>query len=198
MGNDFEVKGTMHFENSEQYFEYISNKSETRGILVDNDTKRIKNHLIFTPLDENEESDDNNSTAKVVAAVVVGGIAIVGGAIVGIVHFARRKKEKVFQEALNTYILKVKEGTADLETVAQFIMALNKITKKNGKLKIQLTCEQLFALVQSVYFCTIKIAQDHNIQLSELNEPRENVEFVFVDIRGYLGMQQDILNGKKI
>lgn len=131
------------------------------------------------------------------------GIAVIGAAIVGAGVWGytawKNHEPKVlmeFRAALKVYIEAIRTGDMSVEKIDNLMVALEELKKHKNydKISIQLTAEDLEALVGRIYEYTVKLAKDNAIELSddELGAFDNGNNGAIIDLQKYLKAQKRI------
>lgn len=102
--------------------------------------------------------------------VIAGAIGIIViGASAAYYKFRKKKSKAVdeFNTALRQYIEAIRKGSMSTECINNLLEKLEKLKKQKNykKINIQLTADEMGALVERIYRYTIKLAQDNDVEL---------------------------------
>lgn len=126
------------------------------------------------------------------------GVAIVGAGVWGYTAWKNHEPKVLtkFRAALKVYIEAIRMGDMSVEKIDALMVSLEELKKHKNydKINIQLTTEELEVLVGRIYDYTIKLAKDHNIELTddELNAFGKQSKDAIIDLQQYLKTQKRI------
>lgn len=129
-------------------------------------------------------------------AVVTGGIIIVCVAAGGIIyHVVKNREPEVLaqlREVLYQYLSEIKSGNLKLTTINDLMDALEAVKqhKNYDKFKIELSAEDLRALVNRIHEYTIELARINNVELVDSDCSRSDDSIV--ELERYLQIQKHI------
>ena len=132
------------------------------------------------------------------------GIAAAGAAIMGCGLFAYYKikdhEPKVvtnFRSALKDYVDAMKQGTMEVDKIDALMTAVNdlKSHKNYDKISIQLTTEEIEALVGTIHDYTVKLAEANSFSLEdqEIASSGEGGACAIIDLQKYLKAQKRMM-----
>ena len=126
------------------------------------------------------------------------GVAIVGAGVWGYTAWKNHEPKVLakFHAALKVYIEAIRMGDMGVEKIDALMVSLEELKKHKNydKINIQLTTEELEVLVGRIYDYTIKLAKDHNIELTddELNAFGKQSKDAIIDLQQYHKTQKRI------
>lgn len=130
-------------------------------------------------------------------------ITVVSTAVVGtglvIYNKVKKREPKVlteFRVSLRAYIDAIRKANMDIAKIDDLMECLRTLKeyKDYAKISIQLTTEELEALMGHVYEYTVKLARDNNVELSDedLEILGKNNEDTIINLETYLNTQKRI------
>ena len=170
--------------NDEQYESWKNGDLKLNGMLKD-ENNQIKAHLNADVVDKDS---DNKSGFEWLIGI---GIVAVGCVANFTISKIKQHKAKAFYTSLDEYNKKVQDGTLDYETIENLLEKLKKITDKNKKLKIEMSSEELYVLVNTIYNVTKKMIENSEDGQIKIDEPQSETA-VILDIEKYLRIQMDL------
>ncbi len=128
--------------------------------------------------------------------LLLGGAIVGAAATGGFIYYKVKTNEPAiltkFRAALRTYILEIRNGNLELETIDTLMSALDdlKTHKDYEKFKITLSTEDLDTLVNKIYEYTLSLAAINKVELTEEELCRSDNSII--NLRKYLMTQKRI------
>ncbi len=186
--SEYLQKGYIDFGTAERFAAYKSGASELNGMLKDCQSKQMQKQVDFIPISDRKSG---NKTGLLVGTGVVVGAAITL-LVIKVIIWSKNKKQQAFAEAYTRYINEIKLGNATVETIDNFIKCLRKVTDKKGKLKLEITPNELADFIESIKSITLSMAEKNNVTTEKLYNSLEETVIMF-DIEHLLEMQKNMI-----
>lgn len=124
--------------------------------------------------------------------VAVAGVATAGGIIYHKVKNREPKAVTKFRVALRIYIEEIRNGNLELKTIESLMIALDELKsyKEYEKFKIELSTEDIDALVGKIYDYTIHLAENNQVELTE--QEKHRTDNPILNLQNYLKTQKRI------
>lgn len=132
------------------------------------------------------------------SAFIIAGAATVGASalVYNTIKNREPKVVKEFRKALIVYIDAIRQGNMDVDKINNLVAALEEMKKHKdyNKICIQLTAEELGALVGRIHEYTIKLASDNHVELTdqELHTVEMKNAGTIINLENYLKAQKRI------
>lgn len=132
------------------------------------------------------------------SAFIIAGAATVGASalVYNTIKNREPKVVKEFRKALIVYIDAIRQGNMDVDKINNLVAALEEMKKHKdyNKICIQLTAEELGALVGRIHEYTIKLANDNHVELTdqELHTVEMKNAGTITNLENYLKAQKRI------
>ena len=129
-------------------------------------------------------------------------LLLISGAIMGVtvvirmIYCKSKTREPVvlakFKATLRVYISEIREGALKIETINDLMIALDDLKKHKDyeKFQIELSTEDLDVLVGRIYDYTIQLAENNNIELTELECSKSDNSIL--NLQNYLKLQKQV------
>lgn len=123
---------------------------------------------------------------------VIAGAATIGG----VVYLKIKNREPAvatqFRSALRIYIDEIRKGDLELNTIDTLMAVMDKLKLHNDyeKFKIELSTEDLEALVGRIYDYTIRLAENNQVELT--NQECSRTDNSLLNLQNYLRTQKRI------
>ncbi len=133
----------------------------------------------------------NNKKCILIGAAFAGA-ATAGGIIYHKVKGREPKAVTKFRSALRIYIEDIRNGNLDLKTIETLMNALDELKSYKGyeQFKIELSTEDIDALVGRIYDYTIQLAENNQVELTEQEKYR--ADNPIINLQNYLKTQKRI------
>lgn len=128
----------------------------------------------------------------ILIGVAVASVATAGGIIYHKVKNREPKAVTKFRAALRIYIEEIRNGNPELKTIESLMSVLDKLKshKDYEKYKIELSTDDIDALVGRIYDYTIHFAENNQIELTEQEKYR--TDNPILNLQNYLKIQKSI------
>lgn len=131
-------------------------------------------------------------------AVIIGGTLLIAGAVGGIVYKKVKEHENAvlseFRTALRLYVEDIRNSSLSVESIDNLMCALNNLKCHNNfeQFKLELSAEDIDTLVSKIYYYTLLLAMENNIELSD--SERLKTDSAIINLESYLKTQKRIFD----